>query len=418
MKSNNGIYIFIGVILLLTGIYFIYTNTKTYTWYETYDGEDKNPFGNYVLVELLKGKVKSDFVLTKTPLEDELRTKEKDGNYIFIGDNLPLDSSGSKTLLKFVKEGNNAFIATNNPPWELFENLPANECIDIEEEEVEDDYQIGFVEDTIARFDLTHPKLKPKKELVFNHKIRQKAANYRWNYLDSSFFCSMEPKVILMGTLNDTLINFYSVKYGKGNFYFHTNPIAFTNYYLLEEDGRHYAESVFSHLKKGTIHWDEYSKMLNYSAASERVESPLKFILSEPGLRTALYITLSLILVYIVFYAKRKQRVIPLMESNANSSLEFTETIGRLYFQQHNHKKLCGQKMKFFLGFIRERYSLATNNLDTAFFNRLSLKSGVPLNKVQIIFNQYHRIKSLNDITEDTLINFHQALEFFYQNCK
>lgn len=417
MKSNKGIYILLGVVVLLTGLYFLLTNSKNYKWYETYDGEDKNPFGSYVLVELLKLNKQSDFIYIKKPLNEALQLKDKDANYIFVGDYLPADSSVNQLLLEFVKKGNNAFIATNTPPFQLYKKLPANECFDFEED-YGDFREEGYLEDSVVHFNLSHPKLKGKKNTAFKHQIRNHARKYQWKYLDSVFFCTLEPKIVLLGTLNDSLINFYRINHGKGAFYFHTNPIAFSNFHILRKEGKEYSEKVFSHLSSGDIYWDEYSKMLTYNARTERSESPMKFILSEPGLRAAWYTTLALILIYVLFYAKRKQRIIPLMEANSNSSLEFTQTIGRLYFQQHNHKKISIHKMKFFLGFVRERYGLSTNVLDTSFFNKLSLKSAVPLNNIQIIFNQYHRIKSLPDITEDTLINFHQALEFFYQNCK
>jgi hypothetical protein len=54
--------------------------------------------------------------------------------------------------------------------------------------------------------------------------------------------------------------NFIRLKSGKGNFYIHTAPLAFSNYFLLHKSNIHYYESVLSNLPKDAkqVVWDEY----------------------------------------------------------------------------------------------------------------------------------------------------------------
>ena len=58
---------------------------------------------------------------------------------------------------------------------------------------------------------------------------------------------------------------------------------------------------------------------------------------------------------------KRKQRIIPVITPLKNTSLEFVETIGRLYYQKGTRSGIAHKKIIFFLDFIRTRYNIATN---------------------------------------------------------
>jgi hypothetical protein len=426
MKSEKSIYIFVGVIVLIIAGYFVITNIKSYKWYESYDAEDKNPYGNYALTELLK--TTHELQVVDGPLNE---TKLKRGNYLFVGSYFDIDSAQSETLLEYVKRGNNAYIFSNSQPYNLIQQFGQFDCDTLESEvEYSDEIDTTVVDSLVNKTsyidnrkpsaDMSFSKLKSsiKKKYHFVYVEKNKPEKYYWSYVDSSYFCHFN-KIEVLGTIDKKHINYYRIKYGKGSFIFHTNPIVFTNYFLINKHAVEYGDEVFSDLKQGTIYWDEYNKEFHYNnSPGRRTSSPLKFILSEPALKAAWYLLLILVLLYIIFYSKRKQRIIPVLEGNYNTSIEFTESIGKLYFLQTNHQKLALQKMKYFLGFIRQRYHYATNTLDNNFIKRLSAKSGIPIGHVEVIFQQYKTLSGYHGIAEDTLINFHQALEYFYQNCK
>ena len=123
-------------------------------------------------------------------------------------------------------------------------------------------------------------------------------------------------------------------------------------------------------------------------------------------------------LLYLIFRAKRKQRIIPVIAPNTNSSMEFISTIGSLYFLQNDHKKLCIQKMKLFLAYLRERYFLSTKDLDDSFIEKVVAKSEIPKEVVQKILLYYKNIESSSFVSEKTLIEFHLEMDKFYKNCK
>ena len=131
----------------------------------------------------------------------------------------------------------------------------------------------------------------------------------------------------MLGHVNNGYSNFIHLKYGEGNFYIHVNPIVFTNYYLQNDSALVYAEKVLSYLPKGNTYVDVYNTQSHYKNQSKQDKglSPLAFILSKRSLSWAWYTLIFTTILYIVFGAKRRQRIIPLIEAKRNTTLSFVK---------------------------------------------------------------------------------------------
>ncbi len=434
MNQKNLILIggsFVAILL----IFFVLTSDgckgkKNFSWRETYDETSKQPYGAYVFYELLKAEYeKEDFIVIDDSLANilpqELSDSTKKSNYIFVGPAMFTDSTSTQTLLSFVENGNNAFISSKSIPYDLMFYIYYDEC----NEMYWDDYAV--LQDSTASLNITHPNLRADSNFTYNYYKRFTATNYNWNYIESDFFCEEKYSMISLGEMNYDLSNFARAKYGDGYFYLHTTPIAFSNLALQEEQSLAYAGKVISHLDGESIYYDTYSRVSEGVSRrrNERenwmqnnrtfnTESELSYILSQPALRWAWYIALGLALLYLVFRAKRQQRIIPVTEKNKNTSLEFVGTIGQLYFQQENHQKLAAQKFKLWQGFIRDKYRMTTREFDADFEKKLAAKSDVAQADIHEILTQYNLIQSATGIHAHTLIEFHSAMEKFYRTCK
>jgi len=418
----------IAAIVLLLLFVFLKGGGSRFDWSEHYEAESKDPYGTFVIHEVLKdyspGKSFTDIsesVKANLPLGSGYN-----GNYVFIGESMFLDSSDVTTLLNFVNEGNTAFISSKTIPFDLMFELYYEEC----NYEPWDDYAV--ITDTTAVFNFAHDNLKKEEGYQYKYLDINKLKPYGWNYIDSVYFCDEHYSMIPLGTFGNNKANFVKKKYGTngGVFYLHTTPINFTNLQMLDKIGLEYANKVFSHLEDGNIYWDEYSRVgegfgraynrRGRSGGSRSIasEESLKYILAQPSLAWAWYLAISLGLLYLFFRAKRKQRIIPVLEKNENTSFEFISTIGRLYFLQNDHKKLCLQKMKLFLSYIRDRYNLNTTNIDASFKNKLIAKSEVPEATIEKVFEFHKNIKTSSFVSEQTLVDFHQQMDEFYKNCK
>ena len=407
----------IGLLLL-----FVFTRQKKFDWNESYKENTKEPFGTNILFNILQNDNPAFNLISKNYVADLPIDSTGQSNFVFVGENMFLDTSDVNRIMDFVRAGNNVLISSRKMPFDLMFYVYYEEC--------EDHYWDNFnkLTDSIVSMEFEHPTLAEDGIFDFKHYTRGKVSARAWHFIDDKYFCQQEEGFVPIGTLENKYVNFAKKKLGKGHFYIHTTPLVFTNYHLLEEDGLAYAENIFSHLSDGPIYWDKYSRVPeNVSRRRDRRNpdnrefaetGPLSYILDQPSLAWAWYIGIALALLYLIFRAKRKQRIIPVVETNTNTSMEFINTISQLYFVKNDHKKLCIKKMKLFQQFIRERYQIPIKEKSPEEFNRLSVVSEVPYSDIEKIFSYFRNISTSNFVSDESLIAFHKMIDGFHKRCK
>ncbi|MEM9886475.1 MAG: DUF4350 domain-containing protein [Bacteroidota bacterium] len=428
--NNKRIFLYVGVVIvLLTAAFALLMQGSGHNWRETYadnlEDKKKDPYGVFVLRNLLKDYFPNeDFVVLKDSVHLQLDTAAS-GNYVFLGGGMYLDSLGSNALLDFVDRGNTALVLTRSIDYEL-SSLFFDQTCDTNY------YWYDYYHsqnDTLVEVNFIHPNLRRDRAYRFQHlKKKSKVEERDWYYFNEDYFCEEAVYPITpLGTYNEVQTNFIRIPYGDGFFYLHSMPSLFTNIHLLEEEGLSYTEKVCSHLKEGTIYWDVKSKIptriaeqMNYNYnRGLSTEHPLKYILSQAPLAWAWYILLTMGLLYLVFRAKRRQRMIPVTEKNENTSLAFISTIGRMYFLQNNHRHLLLQKMQLFLGEVRDRYKINTQELDEPFVQKLATRSKVDVRIINKIILMHQNVqKSTTGASDNTLIEFHQEMERFWEQSR
>jgi hypothetical protein len=238
-----------------------------------------------------------------------------------------------------------------------------------------------------------------------------------WTYVKGNFknyFSEFDTSLVqVLGTNQAGNTNFIRIKYGDGNFFLHTLPLAFTNYHLLNSGNNEYVYKVLSHLPIQKTFWDDYYKDGNkYSASS------LQYIVSHKALRSAYYIILISVLLFIFFYGRRKQRIIPVIPPLTNTTVEFVETVGNLYYQQKDYKNIAQKKIYFFMDYIRSKYFIKTNLFDEETIQKISDKSLLSTGKIKSIFKEVEKINHSTSISEDDLLNINYQIEKFYERTK
>lgn len=422
--ERNRIWLWTGFLALaLAALLFLFwPRDGGLTWYETYRPDSRQPYGTEVVFELLKDQAGPDgFAVIRDSMAGALeKWSGQPSNYVFIGEAMWLDSLDESLLIDFVDSGNTVFLSAKFLPPGLLGRLLSLDC-------PEDIATSGapVFPDTSVSLALLHPGFRSAQTGI-RYLSAEGVEEYEWAYLDSSWLCAGLP----LGTVNGYWINFLKISYGKGSVLLHTTPLAFSNLYMKEEKGMDYAGKVLAYLNEGPVYWDQYTDSesmfrRNWGRRPPRTtrtldnEGPLQYILSQAPLAWAWYTGLAMAVLYLLFRAKRRQRIIPVLDPNTNTSLEFIATIGQLYFQQNNHRKLALQKWRLFLGFIRDRYHLPTRELDEVFVRKLAARSGVGEEALEPLFRLARNIeRSPLFLSENTLIDLHQALDRFYRNCK
>ena len=169
---------------------------------------------------------------------------------------------------------------------------------------------------------------------------------------------------------------------------FNTTPQAFSNYYLLKNN-KDYAAGVLSYLDDHNLYYDNYKK-----SGRVVIDSPMRFVLNQEALKWAYYLSVVGTLIFVLFRAKREQRIIPVITPLENSSVEFARTVGALYYQNKDYGNLVAKKIQFFLADLRQRYFLDTTSLNEKTITHLAAKSGKSIEECKKLVNLIVHLKN------------------------
>ena len=411
-----ALFVGLGILLLL---YFIFwdSDKKHFQWNESYKAESDQPYGTLFVRQLLESyHPGGKFVYNKNKslhnvLDDS--DLQKETAYIFIGQSLLFDYRDTDALLAFVNGGNDAFISTLDLPKDFVDAIHKYEC--------GEDLEYDHDDKLSVTMNFYHDTLLHNNGYEYTYRYRTEDLSYYWSAFKPGLFCDSTQSVTALGYYDSGFVNFIRIPYGEGNVYLHTNPLVFTNYFMLKEDKAEYAASVFSHLRGKNIVWDEYSKV-PFLGNNNAFESPLYYILQQPSLKYAWWLLLVTILLYILFVTKRTQRVIPVLEVKTNTSLEYIKLISSLHFQNGNHVDMARKKMRYFLYFVRSKYGIQGQPFSEFHIRKLAEKSKVSQAEIEVIFNQYNLIEknasALYNIEANRLADFYNSIENFYKHCK
>lgn len=431
MSKKAKISIVAGVVLLLVVLLYFFGRAGSEkegeqefvsdSWTPTYSPVDRGPYGTFVLKELLDTiGLFGNFIQLQDNIMESLEDHPSVNDiYFFVGPVNHLPDSSTEHLLKFVDNGNTAFLSTQLLPEEMAYELFFN---------TDEIMNTDIVFDSIQYYKFTHPDLVSKR-YKFRYVHNNKTKTNTWYYFDTlNFDLPMGEDPIQLGTNTKGRLNYVKIKYGEGFIYLHSSPYCFTNISMMKRDGFMYAERIMEHIPPGRVQWDRYSLKEHAATSSsgdsdsdnggEKRRSPLEFIMAHPPLMWAGILLILGALFYAFFKGKRMQKVIPPAELKENTSLEYVNTLSSLYMQQGTHSKLISLKEKTFLNFIAERYFIITQKADEKFIAKVAIKAQVDKEKIGEIFSMFDQLNGAVEVSDDDLILLHKKIEYFYKNCR
>ncbi|MEP2970442.1 MAG: DUF4350 domain-containing protein, partial [Nonlabens ulvanivorans] len=96
-----------------------------------------------------------------------------------------------------------------------------------------------------------------------------------------------------------------------------------------------------------------------------------------------------------------------------NSSVEFTKTIGSLYYQTGDYSGIIDKKINYFLERLRSKYFVDTQRLDTTFIKRLAVKSGRSQNFTEDVILYINKLRAKSVHNEYELKQLNKRIEAF-----
>jgi predicted nucleic acid-binding protein len=167
--------------------------------------------------------------------------------------------------------------------------------------------------------------------------------------------------------------------------------------------------------KPGNIFWDDYYNKINFKEDKKRSMSALRTILEQPTLGMAFWIVVVMLLCYIFFNGKRKQRIIPVIKPVENTSIAFTQAIAGLYMAENNNKNIADKMITYLNEHIRTRYFLSGQLINNNFISTLSKKSGVPFDAVESMYNAIQQVQLSEELSDFELLSLNEQIQEFYK---
>lgn len=388
-------YLLIGSTLFLLVLAELFI-PKPLDWTVTLSAEDKNPYGAYGLWKVLPDLFPQQEVHNLHLTVYETDSLPDQANYLILAQDFAPDKQDARVLLEKAAAGAHVFVAAQNfgglfadtlqlsTGNQLFEQMREGEAL----AQAQDSVYIRYTmqEESAASFAYTLPALPA--------------------YFDS---LPGSPEVLAVDQRNDPVLIRHS--WGKGQLLLSTTPLAFTNYYLLEGKNHRFIEQALSQLPPAPLYWTEF-----YQVGRLESGSPLRFVLSRPSLRWAYYFGMIVLLLFILFGIKRRQRAIPVMQAPENTSLQFAHSIGTLYYQQGDHLNLARKQLLYLKEYIRSHYRLQPDWNDAAFAEKLAQKSGKEEAAVSQLIGQATKAETAQAYSAKDLQQLHNSIQGFYEH--
>ena len=395
MRFNRWFITFVVVFLALVFV-MEYQMPRRFTWNPSFSHIDKQPFGCYVFDSVLSASLSDGYEVTKNTLY-QLRGEHRRMGVLVVAEYLyNMNETDVDNLLAMAAEGSKILLVSGGMPSCLSDTLHFDTDGYYHELTLREYAVRGLTLDTVtwiadAVYDRKEYYLYPQ---LSSFEI----------LLDTD---SVKGRILAMNTSHQHEEENDSVSYstavaipvGKGEVILAMTPLAFTNYGILEGNIHDYVFRLLTQMKGlPMVRTEAYTP-----ATAQAEQSPLRYFLSQPPLRWAVILSFLTILVFMIFTAKRRQRVIPVVEEPKNRSLEFVKLIGTLYYQKGDYRDLVMKQYAYLTETIRRVLQVDLNDRgnDLRSFAVISAQTGVEEKEIAALVDTLRRLSDDEERTVD-----------------
>ena len=394
-KGNKKfVYIFCGIFAVVIAVqYFL---PKPTNWSRTYLSKDKAPFGCFAIYNLMENVYSKSYKLNNQTLYNLNNQQQKKASLLIVNDNINLNKNDIRSLFEFLNMGNTVFISVNQFNGALADTF-----------HIRTDYDYSDYFQSVDSL--------IKKEGM---KIKLTASNYKKKTFAysrvaaSAYFRSFDStRFSVLADLGKDKACLIVTNVGKGKLYLMTVPDVFSNYFIVNDTNRQVVYAMLTLIKNDELIWDEYYKTYNVTNYSF-----IKFILESDSLYTAYLLIIFILIFYMIFEGRRRQRAIPVLEPPKNSTLEFINVVSHVYYNSNSHQSIATEKIKFFYETVRRKFNVNTNQINEEFLNEVSVLSGIEKKLIKQLFVYCEKLKEPIEINENELIELNRQIHNFNKN--
>ncbi len=368
----------------------------------------KIPYGTYALKEMLPDLF-SDIERNRNTILELTDTLQNPVNFLSVSEKFEISDLELNKIMEKVQEGSNLLVSAHYFNSSMLDTLGldldtanvffGNQIIPLMDEGTQSNYRFSIkdflIRDTVhiratdRAFSKDYFVIKKRDIFTYFTDVNETNTRVLARYMDYPILVS--------------------VSNGNGKFIISSVPHLLSNIYLLQADGYPFVSYMMSHVPGTKLVWTEF-----YEIGRGLSNSPLRYILSQPALKLALYTVLGGLILMALFEIKRKQRPIPIVTPPRNDTLEFVQTIGNLYFEGGHHSSIALKRAQFFLEYVRSHYYLETRKMDDDFIKALTRKSQSEKKIIEELVKQIRYINSAKPVSDELLKRFSENLDKFY----
>lgn len=459
MKSSRN-FLFAMLVLFVLFCLLQVNLPKKFVWSPTFSHVDKQPFGCFVFDSVLTQSLPNGYHVTKKTFFqlDQEHAKEKI-SVLMVVDQQDLKQLDVKYLCNIARRGGKVMVVASSS----FDDGRNADTVVVDE--LERTFKVRIEDGTYFSLRGILSGLKAHDNDMYdtiywnNRETMYAAQSYRmfYNMVGGTLFVDSVPKVkrlaytlstagydykldsLYVGdfTSFDTIVDekerieridtfaikkvpaAVSVPYGKGEVIFVSSPLLFTNYGMLEGNTSVYIFRLMSYLADLPVYRTEAYVKTDAMLVAE--QSPFREFIKRPPLRWALYLALLGVVLFMIFTARRRQRVIPIMSKPANRSLEFIQLIGTLYYQRKDHVDLVRKKFKLFAEELRKTagVDISDVNTDDREYLLLAEKTGMNSDRLKKMIRQIRLVlHSEGNISVEEMRSLIDAMDTIVRHAK
>ena len=396
--SNKNIFIITAcaliIMLLLGRTFYEKKEINTCKWYEDYRFNSKEPYGAWLFYEMIVDRYGKENVFKNT-IDTSFNQIDTGGyTYILLSSSYQ-DAEKQDSLLEFAKKGNEILLIGENLFSKITQVYRSAENVNIESDSV---LTLTFADDSQLEYKNYYNSIK-KAALFAPYTVDNTGRN---NFVN-------------LGLTSDTTTFFYKRTTSNGVFYHHTAPYLFSNIASKQDFYLTHFNKIFENFNHDKVILD-CAYYFDTPDMDYNQSSPIQYILGEKSLRWAYYTFILTTISFLFFRGKRKQRIIPVLEKNENTSIEYVDTLSSLFMEQDQNDKLVPHLEAIFYQRIKQKYFLAPENEN--FVKNLSRKSRIPEKDIETIINNLKTGGSGYYFSDEQLSVLHRRLEEFYKNAE
>lgn len=459
MKSSRN-FLFVMLVLFVLFCLLQVNLPKKFVWSPTFSHVDKQPFGCFVFDSVLTQSLPNGYHVTKKTFFqlDQEHAKEKI-SVLMVVDQQNLKQLDVKYLCNIARRGGKVMVVASSS----FDDGRNADTVVVDE--LERTFNVRIEDGTYFSLRGILAGLKAHDNDMYdtiywnNRETMYAAQSYRmfYNMVGGTLFVDSVPKVkrlaytlstagydyrqdsLYVGDFTgfDTIVDekerieridtfaikkiptAVSVPYGKGEVIFVSSPLLFTNYGMLEGNTFVYIFRLMSYLADLPVYRTEAYVKTDAMLVAE--QSPFREFIKRPPLRWALYLALLGVVLFMIFTARRRQRVIPIMSKPANRSLEFIQLIGTLYYQRKDHVNLVRKKFKLFAEELRKTagVDISDVNTDDSEYLLLAEKTGMNSDRLKKVIRQIRlALHSEGNISVEEMRSLIDAMDTIVSHAK